>query len=401
MGKTNDEKVASDLSNSMKKRIERANKQKKNKRSVLANRIISIVILALIAAGVVYLISTAVVKAASKVKPSDDFSACLDESGYIKGVNASSCLTLPEYKGIEIPHSEVDATDTDIENEIISQRKQHLDKETKDAIKDGDIINLDYVGTIDGEEFDGGNTNGNGSDLTIGSGTFIDDFEEQLIGAKVGETVEVNVTFPKDYNKEELQGKDALFTCTINGIYPEFTDEFVSEYLSDNASTVEEYKEYFKEKSFKDNLNNWIENYLDTNTTVNKYPSRYLRQLKSLQKYTSMEEFEYMNQIYTQMYGSGYSDFYEYQGSTEEMYDKNLTETCKGSEKKMLIYQAIMEKEGIKCTVDDYKAYLKETDGSDEGYESDKERFGDPYLIQSLYKERAYDIIKDNATYTD
>ena len=401
MGNNNDEKNADNMSNSMKKRIERRDQQKKAKRSAITGRIVSILILALIAAGVIYLIAAAAVKASYKVKPSDDYSACLDENGYVKGVTATSCVTLPEYKGISIPKKEIEATETDIQNEIEAKRKQHLDTETDKKVEDGDIINLDYVGTIDGVEFDGGNTNGNGSDLTIGSGTFIDDFEQQLIGAGVGDNVKVEVTFPDDYSKEDLRGKDAVFDCTINGIYPEFTDEFVAEYLSDNASTVDEYISYFKKTSYDSNLDNWISNYLENNTTVIKYPGRYLKQLKSIQKYTSMEEFEYMNQIYVQMYGSGYSDFYEYQGSDEEHYDKDLIVTCQESEKKILTYQAIMEKEGIKLTAEDYKANLVETEGSDESYDQQKERFGDPYLIQSLYKQKAFDIIKDNAVYTD
>jgi trigger factor len=401
MGKNNDEKNAENMSNSMKKRIERQDQQKKAKRTAVLQKIVSITILALIAAGIIYLISAAAVKASYKVTPNNDYSACLDENGYIKGVNANSCVVLPEYKGISIPKSEISASDADVQNEIESQRKQHLDTETDKKVENGDIINLDYVGTIDGVEFDGGNTNGSGSDLTIGSGTFIDDFEEQLIGSGVGDNVTVEVTFPADYAKEELQGKDAVFECTINGIYPEFDDEFVAEYLSDTASTADEYIEHFKETSYDSNLDNWIGNYLDNNTTVTKYPRKYLKQLKSLQKYTSMEEFEYMNQIYVQMYGSGYSDFYEYQGSDEEHYDKDLIETCQDSEKKMMTYQAIMEKEGIRLTAEDYKASLIESEGSDESYAEQKERFGDPYLIQSLYKQRAYDIIKDNASYTD
>lgn len=91
--------------------------------------------------------------------------------------------------------------------------------DTSLTVKDGDTVNIDYVGSIDGVEFAGGNTNGAGADLTIGSGTYIDDFEEQLIGAHPGDTVEVNVTFPENYGNEELNGKDALFVVEVNGIY--------------------------------------------------------------------------------------------------------------------------------------------------------------------------------------
>ena len=87
------------------------------------------------------------------------------------------------------------------------------------TVEDGDTINIDYVGSIDGVEFDGGNTQGNGTDLTIGSGRYIDDFEEQLIGAHPGDEVEVTVTFPDDYGNDELNGKEAVFDVTVNGIY--------------------------------------------------------------------------------------------------------------------------------------------------------------------------------------
>ena len=91
--------------------------------------------------------------------------------------------------------------------------------DTSLTVEDGDTVNIDYVGTVDGVEFDGGSTEGMGTDLVIGSGSYIDDFEEQLIGAHPGETVEVNVTFPDDYYSTDMAGKDAVFTVTINGIY--------------------------------------------------------------------------------------------------------------------------------------------------------------------------------------
>ena len=88
------------------------------------------------------------------------------------------------------------------------------------TIEDGDTVNIDYVGSVDGVEFEGGNTQGQGTPLTIGSGEYIDDFEEQLIGAHPGDTVDVYVTFPDPYsNNPDLSGKEALFEVTINGIY--------------------------------------------------------------------------------------------------------------------------------------------------------------------------------------
>lgn len=92
--------------------------------------------------------------------------------------------------------------------------------DTSLSVEDGDTVNIDYVGTIDGVEFSGGNTQGNGTDLVIGSGSYIDDFEEQLIGSHPGDTVEVTVTFPDDYSPNpDLAGQEAVFTVTVNGIY--------------------------------------------------------------------------------------------------------------------------------------------------------------------------------------
>ena len=89
----------------------------------------------------------------------------------------------------------------------------------EDTVQNGDTVFIDYVGSIDGVEFEGGNTHGQGTELTIGSHMYIDDFEEQLIGHKAGDEVDVNVTFPADYQMEDLAGKDALFKVTIHSIY--------------------------------------------------------------------------------------------------------------------------------------------------------------------------------------
>lgn len=94
-----------------------------------------------------------------------------------------------------------------------------LKKDTSLEVANGDTVNIDFVGSIDGVEFEGGSTKGQGTDLKIGSKTYIDDFEEQLIGAHPGDVVDVYATFPETYRKAELAGKEALFKVTVNGIY--------------------------------------------------------------------------------------------------------------------------------------------------------------------------------------
>ena len=123
------------------------------------------------------------------------------------------CITNP----FEKSDSSMNTNDTTTEN--INSSDTTLSTDANLTVKNGDTVNVDYVGSIDGVEFAGGNTNGAGTDLVIGSGTYIDDFEEQLIGSHPGDEVEVNVTFPENYGNEELKGKDALFKVVVNGIY--------------------------------------------------------------------------------------------------------------------------------------------------------------------------------------
>ncbi len=154
-------------------------------------------------------------------------------------------VTLGQYKGVEIEKTPVEVTDEEVNAQIDNEREQNarmIDVDDR-PVQDGDMIKLDFEGFIDGEPFEGGQ----GSDypLTIGSGSFIPGFEEQLIGKNIGEDVEVKVTFPEDYQAEDLKGKDAVFQCKVNSIsnkeLPELDDEFaqdVSEF-----DTLEEYRE--------------------------------------------------------------------------------------------------------------------------------------------------------------
>jgi trigger factor len=113
--------------------------------------------------------------------------------------------------------AETDSSSSNTSNE--GSASTVLSKDKSLTVKDGDTVNIDYVGSIDGVEFAGGNTQGAGADLTIGSGMYIDNFEEQLIGAHPGDEVDVIVTFPENYGNEELNGKEALFKVVVNGIY--------------------------------------------------------------------------------------------------------------------------------------------------------------------------------------
>lgn len=163
-------------------------------------------------------------------------------------------VTLGEYKGVEVQKAKAEVTDEDIEAEINRVREQNSRLITVDdrGVEDGDRVTIDFDGYVDGKRFDGGKSED--YPLVIGSHTFIDTFEEQLVGKLVGEECEVNVTFPEEYHVAELKSKPALFKVTVKEIQkkelPEVNDEFASE-VSD-FDTLEEYKKDLAEKLLKE-----------------------------------------------------------------------------------------------------------------------------------------------------
>ncbi|CDM69317.1 Trigger factor [Clostridium bornimense] len=158
-------------------------------------------------------------------------------------------VTLGEYKGVEVEKAVVEVTDEEVEADINAMREQNARIEVKEGeIADGDIAVIDFEGFVDGVAFEGGK--GEDYSLTIGSHTFIDTFEEQLIGLKAGDSKDVVVTFPEQYGKEELNGKEATFKVVVKEVkvkeLPEIDDEFVKEVSEFN--TVAELKEDTKKK---------------------------------------------------------------------------------------------------------------------------------------------------------
>lgn len=159
-------------------------------------------------------------------------------------------VTLGEYKGVEVEVSAADVTEEEVAAEL--KKEQEKNSRTIDvddrAVADGDMVTLDFEGFVDGVAFEGGK--GTDYPLTIGSNSFIPGFEEQLVGAVIGEEKEVNVTFPEDYHAEELKGKEAVFKCTVHEIkakeLPEIDDEFAAEVSE--FDTLEEYKADVKAK---------------------------------------------------------------------------------------------------------------------------------------------------------
>ncbi|MBS5214457.1 MAG: trigger factor [Clostridiales bacterium] len=159
-------------------------------------------------------------------------------------------VTLGEYKGLEVEKKVIEVTEEEVNAAVDREREKNsrmIDIEDR-TVENGDIVKLDFDGSVDGVPFQGGKAEN--YDLTIGSGSFIPGFEEQLIGAAIGEEKDVNVTFPEGYHAKELAGKAAVFKCKVNGIkvkeLPEADDEFAKEVSE--FETIAEYKEDLKKK---------------------------------------------------------------------------------------------------------------------------------------------------------
>lgn len=180
------------------------------------------------------------------------------EDAYVDGINVADYVTLGEYKGIEVTETTPTVTDDYVQSYIdyALQSNMVTTEVTDRAVQTGDFANIDYEGKIDGVAFEGGTDKG--YDLEIGSGSFIDGFEDGLIGAEIGETRDVTVTFPESYPNAEVAGKEAVFTVTVNSIHteslPELTDEYVKG-LELDLSTVDEYKQYVFDMLMEDEQN--------------------------------------------------------------------------------------------------------------------------------------------------
>lgn len=296
------------------------------------------------------------------------FSGC---GNAYSGLKFSDYIKLADYKGIEIdPLGAVNITDEEVAKEITSRLEAKAEtKNVKEGtVADGDTINVDYVGSIDGKEFDGGSEKGR--DLTIGSDTFIDGFEDGLIGAKVGATTNVKVTFPKDYSVSDLAGKNAIFAVKVNSkqvkTVPELNEDFVKE--NSDVKTVEDYKAEVKkelEKAKKQELeetrmSNIWSNIVEkttmeqTSKKKDKYPDEILdeemktvkEQYESAAKQNNLSFSDYISQNFNM---------------DEDTFNNELEKYAKSVIKENLVLYAIAEKEDIELSGDEYDEYKTNT----------------------------------------
>ena len=218
-----------------------------------------------------------------------DYSDGLDENGYWSGIKALDYVTLPEdFGSIALKENDLTPTEDELQQQVDNLLNQYTSSQpvTGRSAQSGDVANIDYTGTVDGVAFTGGTATG--YDLTLGSGSFIDGFEDQIIGHNVGDTFDVTVTFPDGYgdstdaegNTITLSGKEAVFSVTLNAItqsvVPTLTDEWVETNFaaSDDLHTADALRQYFDSALYANNLDNAAMDYLLTNSTFKEVPTQ-------------------------------------------------------------------------------------------------------------------------------
>ena len=293
----------------------------------------------------------------------DDKAFNMDDKGvtFAVVVTVRPEITLGQYKGLTIAKTapqKVKAADVDAELSKVRERNARYIEVTDRAVAEGDQVNLDYCGKTDGVAFDGGTAQG--QTLTIGSHTFIEGFEEQLIGMNIGETRDINVTFPEDYHSEELKGKPAVFTVTINGItvkeLPELDDEFakdVSEF-----DTLKDYKADIKKNiadryakdAEREDENNLIKAVVDN--TVIDIPNEMIEE--QIDNY--IEDFKY--QLSYQ--GLNIESYFKYTDKTMADLRKDYRERAEKSVHTRLVFEEIVKVEKLKATKKEIDAKIKE-----------------------------------------
>lgn len=298
-----------------------------------------------------------------KKSSNPNFSVDLTEEGLLDGIDPSDYVKVADYSSVVIPKSETEVSDEDVQSEIDSVLSDHTEKsQIKDrAVQDGDTVNIDYVGRIDGVEFENGSTNGKGTDVTIGETQYIDDFLEQLIGHTPGETFDVNVTFPDDYGDEAVNGKDAVFETTINYIseekQPELTDEFVAETLQKDydATTVDEFRASVRTDLENSKKEKYMWTYILDNSEFSSLPEDLVQDQIDLRYEVTQAQMKNYGYSMDQVLSSqGFEDV--------DALKESFRSDCEKLVKEYLAFQVIFEDQKLEVKDDDVKEFFGKDD---------------------------------------
>lgn len=315
--------------------------------------------------------------------------------------NLDEVVALGEYKGIAVDKVITPVTDEDVQNEIDYALSNPVEVTDENAVaQEGDTVNIDYEGTKDGVAFDGGTAEG--YDLELGSGQFIDGFEDGLIGAKKGESRDLNLKFPDDYSEESLQGADVVFHVTVNAIKRssgELTDAWVQ--ANTDYQMIDEYRagirtdlENQNQEQADQQARNTAWTQVVEGSEIKEYPESLVKQ----------GEDTYQDQVesYAQMFGMEVEDYIEQLGMSQEEYDAQKEEYGKSITAARLVLQAIVKAEGYTVDDEDYKNRLAEYVEQQQTTEEEfLEQYGEDVVEEQIMMDRVLDLIMENAVVTE
>ena len=261
-------------------------------------------------------------------------------------------VKLCDLTGITVETSPKLTVDEDMVNSQIDYLRKNYLTETEDAAKEGDTVNIDFVGKMNGEAFDGGS--GTGYDLVLGSGSFIDGFEDQLIGAKKGEKLEVNVTFPESYpNNPDLAGKPAVFDVTVNKVstMPELTDQWVKEHAEDMGSKASDVASFRVEQQalLQAQVDYQYNNTIQQDALQQIVDTSEITVSDAMQKYA--EDYVISQEVSTaKQYGHGLADMLNMYGMSVDDFKKEISSYATDYAKQRMVVAAIANEQGIKSS---------------------------------------------------
>ncbi|WP_026510952.1 trigger factor [Butyrivibrio sp. LC3010] len=313
---------------------------------------------------------TAVVVAASMLAGCAKSGAGAD-AAYLKDIDLDKYVTLGDYKGVSIEVKSPEVNDEEVEQymQYISSSMKATVEVTDRAVQEGDTVNIDYSGkrADTGEVFDGGTAEG--YDLTIGSKTFIDGFEDGLVGAQIGETRDLNLKFPDNYSATELAGADVIFTVKVNSIKvkPDLDDAYAASLGIENVSTIDELKTYLKDRlleekqtDYKNEVNSKILEAVTANCKFVEPPKSALERFKGLYS----DQANMVASYYSANYGTNYTTDQVlsmmmaqegFSGEQTEYLDNKSIELAE----QFIMLGAIAKLEGIEVTDDELNEKLQ------------------------------------------
>ena len=313
-------------------------------------------------------------------------------------------VKLGAYKGIKVRKAEYNVKDADVEAELsrLQERNSRLAEVEGRAAENGDTATIDFSGSVDGEKFAGGTAEN--YDLVLGSGSFIPGFEEQVVGMNVGESKDVNVKFPDDYQAEELKGKDAVFAVTLHKLrrkeLPEVNDEFIKD--AAGAESVEAYK-----KETRERLEKQAKERGDAETENNLVKA--VCDNAEVEIPDAMIESEMDNMVRSAEYrlgmqygGMKLADYLRYMGTDVASFREGYREQAKENVKGRLVVEAIIKAEGLKAEESDVDAKIEElakaAEKTVEEYKKDVTDSQREYLAEDVVINKLLDLLKKENT---